>query len=65
MLSLEILIIEKGNISNKKLWLIMIRCYDISTLRLKNENSMEVNILNIMLLIKIKIYWRREKIDNK
>ena len=43
----------------------MIKQYDISALMLMNGNSMEVNILNIMLLIKVEINWRREKIDNK
>ena len=55
----------KGNVTNGKLWLTMIKYYDISALMLMNGNGMEMNILDIMLLIKVEIYWRREKIDNK
>ena len=56
---------SKGNINDEWLRLTLITYYDIKAFILAIGNSVEISILNIMLLIEIEIYWRKEKIGDE
>ena len=56
---------SKWNVRNGRSWLTIIRYYNIGVFIKTKVDSIEIGVLNVVLSIKIEIYWRKERICNR